>query len=364
MKVTLIYLGRRGGGATYSLEIAKKLAGKTDLLAVVSSQAENLAYWKEIKGRLYEMNTYSNAPEFVLSSLDYKKFSAFYREIKQFSPDVIYYPMFHYWIPLINILFPDIPKVFTLHDPLLHKGESSFVVEFLQNLSLRKADRVIILNQFSKEIVSRKINPKNIDIIPHGIFDYYLKKPNEKRSPSPTILFFGRILEYKGLGVLLKAFPLIKEKVPAAKLIIAGSGDLNPYKKSLKDLNDVIMENKWIPDQKVENYFLQSNILICPYTDVSQSGIIPLAYAFKMPVVASKIGALKEQIEHRKTGLLVPPNNPEKLAEAAIYLLKNSAERIKMGEEGFEKANREWNWEKISEKVLESLKKAKQTRHE
>jgi len=363
MKVILVYLGRRGGGPVYSLEVAKRLSKKIDLLAIISQQVENLKEWEKSGLKIYKVSTYDNFFGFLVSFFRFYNFFLFWKEIKKFSPDLIYYPFFHFWLPIINLLSPKIPKVFTLHDPVLHKGERYFLMEVFQNLVIKNSKRIIVLGKNLKKIVIKKgISPENIDVIPHGIFDYYLNIKKTKiekfQAPHPpTILFFGRILKYKGLETLLRAFPLIKREIPNAQLWIVGSGNLKPYLKFLSKLQGVKVENRWINDEEIADFFTKADLLVCPYEEASQSGVIPLAAAFKMPVIASRVNGLIEQIEDKTTGFLVQPKNIKELASYCILLLKNERKRKQMGENAFNKANREWNWEVVSEKVLESFKK-------
>ena len=64
-------------------------------------------------------------------------------------------------------------------------------------------------------------------------------------------------------------------------------------------------------------------VIVCPYTDASQSGVVLTAYAFGKPVVATRVGGLPEYVEDGVTGLLVPPRNPQALAEALVRLLRD-----------------------------------------
>lgn len=360
LKIALIYLGRRGGGATYSLEIGKNLAKKADVLAVVSHQAWNLDAWHETGLRMIEVPTYDNTWQFIPSTLNLKKHLALRRQIRLFKPDVLYYPMLHLWTPLINRMFPSAPKVVTIHDPVLHQGERNPVITLLQRRAIHQATRVIILSQTFIDIMENQgISREYIDVIPHGEFSYYSKMSSLRTEQHPpTLLFFGRISKYKGLEVLLQAFPIIKEQVPQARLLIVGSGDLGPYQAQLADLRDVEVINRWVNDEEVASYFRQADLSVTPYTDASQSGVIPIAYTFRIPVVATRVGGIPEQVEDGKTGLLVDPGDFIQLAQACVRLLTYSDETAKLGQAGYEKAMQEWNWESIADQVLESLMQA------
>jgi glycosyltransferase involved in cell wall biosynthesis len=358
IKVVLVYLGRKGGGPVYSLEIAKKLQFKTVLFCVISAQVDNLDSWKKDVEKIIPIKTYTNFLEFVLSLLDWPKFLALKKKIQELNPDVIYFPFFHFYLPLISWWFRRIPQVYTAHDPILHQGEKNSLTNTLQKKLIQRSQRVIILSSAFQKAIPKPAD--RVDVIPHGIFDYYLEQAqdkSEKQHPL-TLLFFGRILDYKGLDVLLKAFPIVQKALPNARLLIAGSGSLEPYSALLKEQKGIILENRWIDDRKVASYFLQSDVLVCPYRDASQSGAIPVAYVFKMPVIASRVGGLVEQVEDQKTGILVERGNIQELAQACIRLLQNTDQRKLLGQAGYQKATTQWSWETVSDKVLASLKKA------
>lgn len=354
MKIALIYLGRRGAGTVYSLELAKTLARKAEVLTVISRQVNNLEVWRESGLSLLEVYTYHNIWEFIPSTLNLGRHLILRRHLQRFGPDVLYYPMLHPWTSLVNWMFPNVAKVITLHDPILHQGERSPLLLLLQRIATKQASRVILLSQSFVDLVERQGVPRElINIIPHGEFSYYLRadKTSIATRNKPTLLFFGRIFAYKGLDVLLAAFPLVKERIPEVKLLIVGAGDLRPYTTRLTNLPDVTVINRWIPDDEVASYFRQADVLVMPYTDASQSGVIPVAYTFKVPVVAARVGGLSEQVDDGKTGLLVKSGDTQGFAEACIKILLNPALAKEMGEAAYQKAMTEWSWERVAERV-------------
>ena len=356
MKIALIYLGRKGGGPVYSYEIAKQLDKKSDLFVIFSSEVENIQLWKNLFCKKYIVKTYYNFFSFIFSSFNVVKLFGIIKAIKNFSPDIIYCPFFHPWLPFFYFIFPNIPKVFTLHDPILHSGENNYLIYFIQKYLVKKSSSTIILsNIFKNELNKVGISNEKIEVIPHGIFDYYIQnkqKETKIKSDVITLLFFGRIVDYKGLDVLINAYKKIKSQISNVELLIVGNGEAEKYKKLAVGLQDVIFVNEWIPENKVSSYFLQADILICPYKDATQSGSIPIAYAFSLPVIATKTGGLSEQVDNNVTGILIEPNNVDQLVEACIKLIVNKELRKNYGEAGYNKAKIEWNWDKISDKLL------------
>lgn len=361
MHILLAYPGRRGGGAIYSLEIARSLKERCQVTALVSEQALNLAQWQESGVELIVVPTYRNIFEFCSSYLCAPPFRSLAEKIKSISPDLIYYPMIHPWIPRLNRLLPGLPKVYTAHDPVLHTGEKNWFLGRVQKQSVQQANRVIILSRaFVPTMEKLGVSRDRIDVIPHGEFSFYreIGTVSGGGHRGARLLFFGRIHEYKGIGVLLKAYRKIKAQLPHATLTIAGEGDLRPYGDQLAKLEDVEVRNYWIEDGQVATLFANADLLVLPYLDASQSGVIPIAYAFAVPVVATSTGGLVEQVEHLRTGLLVPPNNSGALAEAVVGLLQDPERRAQLGRAGWEKAHREWSWDLIAQRVLASCQRA------
>ncbi|MDA8095085.1 MAG: glycosyltransferase family 4 protein [Betaproteobacteria bacterium] len=147
----------------------------------------------------------------------------------------------------------------------------------------------------------------------------------------PTMLFFGRIEPYKGLEDLLACMVELKRRGIRARLIIAGAGSIAA--SSLNALSgSVTVINRFIDDTEIRGIFEASDLLVLPYRSATQSGVIPMAYAFGKPVVATRVGALAEMVVDGTTGALVGPNDPEALAGTLERLLRDSDRLKQMGE--------------------------------
>ena len=186
----------------------------------------------------------------------------------------------------------------------------------------------------------------------HGPERTYLNSPN-------TVLFFGRIWAYKGLEVLIEAEPLITREVPDARIVIAGRGDsLDQYQQTMVNPGHFELHNHYIPNEMVAELFQSASIVVLPYLEASQSGVIPIAYAFGKPVVATNVGGIPDVVDHGQTGYLVPPNDPASLAKAVIALLTDRRARLEMGQKAQEKARRDLSWTSIAEQTIHVYEKA------
>ena len=119
-----------------------------------------------------------------------------------------------------------------------------------------------------------------------------------------------------------------------------------------------IVYNEYIPDGSVAELFQRASIVVLPYTDGSQSGVIPQAYAFKKPVIITNVGSLPENVEDGVTGYIVPPKNSKQLSARIIELLTNAAKRKQMGENAYRKTKNELAWKSIAPKTVAVYKKA------
>jgi glycosyltransferase involved in cell wall biosynthesis len=168
--------------------------------------------------------------------------------------------------------------------------------------------------------------------------------------------------EYKGLCYLIEAEPIVSKKIPDFKVIIAGSGDdLKRYKEQLTQNAHFEIHDYYIPNDGVATFFHRSALIVLPYIEASQSGVAAIAFAFGKPVVASDVGSLSEVVRQDQTGVLVPPKDPIKLAEAIIALLKDHEKRKKMGAAASALANTLLSWDHIAKLTQDVYKNALET---
>ncbi|MCA1703986.1 MAG: glycosyltransferase family 4 protein [Actinobacteria bacterium] len=169
-----------------------------------------------------------------------------------------------------------------------------------------------------------------------------------------TILFFGRIWAYKGLEYLIRAQPLISARVPSVKIVIAGEGeDMEKYRRMMTDPSRFEIHNEYVSVEKRAELFRRASVVVLPYVDATQSGVIPVAYTYEKPVVATDVGALSSQVDHERTGFLVRPRDPAALAERVVELLQDARLRRRLGANAREKLRQEWSAPVVAERTLE-----------
>lgn len=169
-----------------------------------------------------------------------------------------------------------------------------------------------------------------------------------------VLLFFGFVRKYKGLIHLLRAMPIVREKLPDIKLLIVGDfyEDKLFYVNSIKELNIencVKIHEGYIPDKEVEKFFAASDLVVLPYESATQSAIVQIAYGFEKPVIATNVGGLPEVVLDRKTGYIVESQNSTVLAQQIIRFFKeNKASEF---HQGIKEESYRYSWERMAETV-------------
>ena len=263
------------------------------------------------------------------------------RTIHDFAPDVVHFQQGHFWF---NFAIPHLrkhyPLVLTIHDPRHHAGDkvSQKTPQWIMDFAFRRADHVIVHGRALAQQVCELFghSPENVHVIPHVV----MGEPSSTPSGPPAasrILFFGRIWPYKGLDTLIKAEPMITEQFPEMKIVIGGTGeDFAHYENMMVNREQFEVHHRWISDEERAAFFDECSLVVLPYNEATQSGVIPVAYNHYKPVVATDVGALADCVVHGETGLLVPPKDPSALAAAICQLLREPKRCHAMGLRAFE----------------------------
>ncbi|MGH8223399.1 MAG: glycosyltransferase [Woeseiaceae bacterium] len=137
-----------------------------------------------------------------------------------------------------------------------------------------------------------------------------------------TLLFFGLIRPYKGLRHLIEAMRRVSAELDC-QLVVAGEfyEDKRPYLELIEKLalgQKIHVVDRYIPNEDVALFFTAADVVVLPYVSATQSGIVQIAFGLERPVISTNVGGLPEAVDHGKTGLLVEPQDPERLAAAIL----------------------------------------------
>ncbi len=357
-----IDLSRRGSGGPISFELASHLSHKASVFTLLSEQVEGLERWGQSGLEFFCVPTYQNLAGAVRAWLDRPRLKLLATQLRARSPDVLIYPMFYTLNPFLQQHLADIPSLVAVHDPLPHPGITDFAYKLLEDRSIRQATRGLLFSHgFETDLQKRGLQPEKIDYLPHGELSYYHQFHNQPAaqaaSDKTNLLFFGRITAYKGLAVLLSAYRQVS-KLYKVNLQIVGAGDMRPYRHLLEELPGLQVINRWINEDEVDSYFRSAQIVVLPYTSATQSGVLAIAASYALPVIATRVGGIPEQIQDGETGLLIDPNSVDQLAEAIQRLLENPDYAATLGQNLRRTYAETRSWAKISEIVCSACEKA------
>jgi glycosyltransferase involved in cell wall biosynthesis len=174
-----------------------------------------------------------------------------------------------------------------------------------------------------------------------------------------VMLFFGNIAPYKGLEYLVDAVAHLVEAHPECRLIVAGrpKGSAAYWQRVARRIcgaelrSHVIERIEYVPDRDTEIYFKAADVLVLPYTHVDQSGVLFLGYNFGLPVIASDVGSLEEEIIEGTTGFVCRPRDASDLAKSLeSYFASDLYRNLEMRRPGIRKAAHERHcWRQVGE---------------
>ena len=278
---------------------------------------------------------------------------------------------------LLNIYYKILGKklIFTAHDINYRKlvGSDSLANSLSLKFMYKIVDHLIVHTEKMKlELIENyHVKEKKISVIPFGINDVIpksdltrvqAKKKLHLDDNDKTLLFFGNIAPYKGLEYLILALANVNATYKDFKLIIAGriKVDCQAYWKKIQriieehDLKDSIIKRiEYIPEEEAEIYFKAADVLILPYKNIFQSGLIYTSYHFGLPVVAADVGSLRNDVVEGKTGFICKPEDPADLAKKIILYYHSDLFKDLEVTRGkiIEYANENHSWERTGDKT-------------
>jgi glycosyltransferase involved in cell wall biosynthesis len=323
LSCVFIYLGRRGPVGRFALELSRAARAVPEIESsfVVSSS-------NEISGELVESGIDPLCvPTFdkSLSSALFTNFHVARRQIAELvarqRPNIVVTLMPHVWSPLmVGMIRACGARYATIvHDAAAHPGDRTAVVN---SWLLRDAIRADLIVTLSRNVAERLIGRHSFapgKLLPLFHPDLLFGGPFAQRELVPgrplRLLFFGRILKYKGLSMLIDAVELLRAEQFPVQLGVFGSGDLGSDRPRLERLGAEV-ENRWISDSEVSAILARHDVMVCSHVEASQSGVAAASFGACMPVVALPVGGLTEQVISGQTGILASRVSARSLAAA------------------------------------------------
>ncbi len=258
------------------------------------------------------------------------------------------------------------PFVVTYHSDIVRQAKLKKIYWPFQKAFLEKADAIIatspnyiessnVLQRFKKKciVVPIGIDTKRFDSTDDAFINMLLRQYGNR-----LVLFIGKFRYYKGLSVLIDAMRYVE-----GNLVIIGDG---PLRKSMTDQIKVYgLENKIrllgeLPNDNVTAFLKACKVFVLPSVLRSEAYGIVLAEAMVCgkPVVSTELGTGTSYVNlHKKTGLVIPPNNSKILATAITYLIENPKENLQYGEAGKKRIIQGFSAERMVNETIDIYEK-------
>ncbi len=263
--------------------------------------------------------------------------------------------------------------VFTAHN--VNAAQRDSKDNLLNRVSLRfqywMTDHIFVHTERMKAelLAGFGVPVSKVSVIPFGINNVFprtqitsatAKERLGVRADEKTVLFFGQIAPYKGLEYLVAAMAELRKRRTDLRLIIAGKPKPGngPYWGQIQQeiartgLREQVIERiEFIPDNEVELFFKAADVVVIPYTHIFQSGVPFLAYSFGLPVVATDVGSLRDDIIGGKTGFVCEARDPIDLAECIeTYFASDLYRQLETRRQQIQDfANEKYSWTKVGE---------------
>lgn len=230
--------------------------------------------------------------------------------------------------------------------------------------AVRGADAVVAISAHTQRLgLDVGAQPSRLHVIPAGVD--LPRDPQSSRGDEPVVVTVARLTQaYKGFDVMLRALPLIKQRVPGARWVVVGDGPLRPGLEravAAAGLTDAVSFVGSVDDHERDGWLARARVFAMPSrlppggSGGEGFGIVYLeAAAHGLPVVAGNVGGAVDAVEDGRTGLLVDPTDHEAVAEAVAGLLEDRGRAEALGSAGIERSRR-FAWPEIAGRVEDVL---------
>jgi glycosyltransferase involved in cell wall biosynthesis len=276
---------------------------------------------------------------------------AYRRALAADPPDAVHFQ----WLtvqPLdVHLLPRDRPLVLTAHDVLPREPRRGQLAA--QRRLYERVDAVVVHSQHGRARLVDALNiaPEKVSVIAHGAFDHLTHVPGEKALPAtlaavrkPVVLCFGLIRPYKGIDVLLAAW---RAAAPDAELWIVGMPRMDIAPLLAATPPGVRWVPRFVADDELAAYFRRADLVVLPYREIDQSGVLFTALAFGAPLVLSAVGGFPE-VAAAGAATLVAPGDPAALARELTRLLGDPAARAQLAAGARAAAAGAYSWDAIA----------------
>ncbi len=327
-RIAFLYWGRRGALTEFSHAIARAALSTPGLEPTISVSRQNESFERfiEFGEALVPVDTFSSslgAPVATLrlpSLIEQMRHMTAEREL-----DAVVTLMPHIFSPLVSRSFRSSGARYAtiIHDASRHPGDPRGYVDRWTRRDAVKADVIFTLSRKVCDAFAADNPALRPRIVPlfHPVLDFGRTAAVRERAEGSRLrlLFLGRIMRYKGLGLLVESLERLRQSDLPVEVGIFGEGTIEPYRHRLDALGAEIV-NRWLTETEVADALARYDAVALSHIEASQSGVAAAAFGAGLPVVATPVGGLPEQVVDGENGILANAADPAAFADAVARL--------------------------------------------
>jgi len=362
----------KGGIADSTFNLQKHLSKKYSVNVITFSKLYPKIIFpstnQETSSKTTDHNTFR-----IINSMNPFTWRASANKIIDIAPQLV---LIRYWNPFFSFCYKIIIKqirkklnnavIIGICDNIL-PHENIILQKYFARMFISNLDAVITMSEKVQQDLDN-IMPGTISSrLYHPVFDIHDKRISKKDAKAKlsindnlkVVLFFGFIRKYKGFDTFINIANLIEKR--RSDILFLAAGELyertNEYEKFIGDSKNIIWHNRYIPNDKVHEYFSAADMLLMPYKNITQSGVASLSFSFSCPVMISNVGTVNEIIDNGVNGIIVDSQLPEVFVEEIINaidsdILENISDNLKKNPDIL-------GWTDFTDGVLEIYEKSK-----
>lgn len=356
------YPPRAAGGGYYVSGLSRKLTERKHRVTVISRGSwDKLYYQEKVNGiTVYRVRF---IPTFPFHLQPHGFFLSRFLKSIESNFDVIH--LHNSNIPPVGKSLPTVVTVHgTMQGHVAHRkllDLNSFVVRAFSPMYIAidrevisSADKVIAISNACAEELGAFYRINNSEVIPNAVDSAFFSPLNERNNINPYLLYTGRLSPEKGLPDLVDAAKIVTLKYPDFKFVITGKGPLESHLKkrvTKLDLGKNFCFAGYVDRDTLLKYYQNATLYVLPSYWEGLPTTLLEAMSCGLPVVATAVPGTSEVIADYKTGLLVSPKTPDKLASAILELIDNSHLRIEIGRNARAHVREFYDWDHVIGKI-------------
>ncbi len=327
-RTMIVYWGRRGL-SRFAFDLADAMEELQPLVSIARTNENSDAFVQRFGDRLVQFDTFATNFGSVLSAwrlIAMRRALAALVQRERVTTLIDVMP--HIWMPFLlpMIRRAGVRYIPLLHDAAVHPGDwRTRLAHRAMQSCLRQADHVVALSEAVAtpwRVQSGRADPPvTVLFHPDLQFSSVSLQPAYALKHPVRLAFLGRIMPYKGLSLFVDTVTRLRAAGLDVACGVFGEGDLRPEAERLAFLGAEIV-NRWLDDDEIGAILARTDLVLASHSEASQSGIVAAALGAGVPVIATPVGGLGEQIAHRETGLLADAVTADALAAAVREMIE------------------------------------------